>query len=274
MTSYIVKHRNQRSAKVLYEQRTSPNHLKSPTTPRIPDMSFLKQNPLTHYTTPPSNYIGSSLFLSYIVAALYLSSSISYSLYKQYTSVFHSHPSSPPSKFKQNGAGKVETRNARVRHIKIYTALALISFLSISWHMLGFLITSFLDWSNGPNRNVFAVLSDNGFNKLKRWMLETSLFNDFAVQLVGDGESTIWTQLAVLTTWAWNVWMGGKGTVQEPTARRLSSKLLTVCRSPVRLHSKKDDSIHYPRPELARQFRCLAVHHPAAPFSSRRNRQH
>lgn len=174
-------------------------------------MSFFEQNPLTAYTTPPTNYIGSTLFLSYIVVALYLTSTIAYSLYTQYTAVFHSHPSSPPSKFKQNGAGKVETRNARARHIQIYTFLALISFASISWHMLGFLITSFLDWNRSGTRNVFAVLGNNAFDKLKRWMLEMSLFNDFAVQLVSDGESAVWTQAAILATWFWNLFLASKG---------------------------------------------------------------
>ncbi|KAF9697785.1 hypothetical protein EKO04_004475 [Ascochyta lentis] len=184
-------------------------------------MSFFVQNLLTQYTTPPNNYIGSAFFLSYIVAALCLTSAIGYSLYTQYVNAFHSQPSSPPSKFKQNGAGKVETRNARVQHIKIYTVLALVSFASISWHMLGFLITSLLDWNNSSTRNIFAMLGDNTFDKLKRWMLGTSLFNDFAVQLVGDGESAVWTQLAILATWVWNLWMGGKGRQYGFTAKTM-----------------------------------------------------
>jgi hypothetical protein len=173
--------------------------------------SLFEQNPLTRYTTPPNNYIGSTIFLSYIVVALYLTSTICYSLYKQYTTAFHSHPASPPSKFKQNGRGKVETRSARKRHVKIYTTLALISFASISWHMLGFLITSFLDWSGSKTRNVGAVLGRDGVGALGRWMLETSLFSDFAVQLVDDGESAVWTQSAILATWFWNLWLAGKG---------------------------------------------------------------
>ncbi|KAF1359232.1 hypothetical protein EJ07DRAFT_166242 [Lizonia empirigonia] len=124
-------------------------------------MSISEQNPITQYTTLPNNYIGSAFFLSYIVAALCLTSTISYSLYTQYTSLFHSHPSSPPSKFRQNSAGEVETRSARARHVKIYTALALMSFTSISWHMLGFLVTSFLDWDKSSTRNASAVLGWN-----------------------------------------------------------------------------------------------------------------
>lgn len=175
--------------------------------------SFFKQNPLTQYTTPPNNSIGSAIFLSYIVVALYLTSTLGYSLFTQYFAVFHSHPSSPPSKFKQNGEGKVETRSARKRHVKIYGVLALISFVSISWHMLGFLITSFLNWRNSGTRNIFEVLGNNAFDKLKKWMLETSLFNDFAVQLVADGESAVWTQGAILATWFWNLFLASKGKV-------------------------------------------------------------
>lgn len=174
-------------------------------------MSFFSKSPLVAYLTPPTNYIGSTLFLSYIVAALILASTISYSLYNQYISAFHSHPDSPPSKFKQNGAGQVKTRNARARHIKIYTGLALISFISISWHMLGFLITSFLDWSAAPTRNVLTALSFNALDKLKTWMLESGLFDSFAMQLVADPESALWTQLSILATWGWNLWVGSKG---------------------------------------------------------------
>ena len=175
-------------------------------------MLFFENHPLTRYATPPNNYIGSTLFLSYIVVALYLTSTTAYSLYSQYISVFYSLPSSPASRFKRNDVGEDQRRNARARHIKIYTAFALISFTSISWHMLGFLITSFLDWNNSLTRNIFDAVGNNMFDKLKRWMLETSLFNDFAVQLVGDGESAVWSQLAILTTWSWNLWIGKKST--------------------------------------------------------------
>ncbi|KAJ8108797.1 hypothetical protein OPT61_g7917 [Boeremia exigua] len=174
-------------------------------------MSFLKDYSFSPYSTPPQNYVGSTFFLTYIVVALYLTTVLTYSLYKQYTSVIYAHPSSPPSKFRQNGDGKVETRNARVRHIKIYTVLALISFTSISWHMLGFLITSFLDWNGSSTRNILAALSSDVLDKLKRWMMETTLFNDFAIQLVADGESAVWTQLSILATWGWNLWLGQKG---------------------------------------------------------------
>lgn len=42
-------------------------------------------------------------------------------------------------------------------------------------------------------------------------MLESRLFGDFARELVGRKGSAVWTHGAVLGTWGWNVWMGGKG---------------------------------------------------------------
>lgn len=173
-------------------------------------MFFFESHLLTRFAIPPNNYIGSSLFLSYIITALYLISNITYSLYSQYLSIFNSPPSLPASRFKQTATGDIQTHNARARHIKIYAAFALISFTSISRHMLGFLITSFLDWSNSSTRNILDAIGSNAFDKLKRWMLETSLFNDFALELVNDGESAVWSQLAILATWSWNLWMGRK----------------------------------------------------------------
>ena len=42
-------------------------------------------------------------------------------------------------------------------------------------------------------------------------MLESNLFGDFARELVRRKESAVWTHAAVLGTWGWNVWMGGRG---------------------------------------------------------------
>lgn len=233
-------------------------------------MSSLKNNPLTHYTSPPHNYVGSAFFLSYIAVALYLTFTISYSLYTQYTSAFHSHPASPPSKFKQNGVGQVETRNARARHIKIYLGLALLSFTSISWHMLGFLITSFLDWNNGSTRNIIVALGNNAAHKLKSWMLETSLFNDFAVQLVADRESALWTQLAILATWGWNLWLAMKGTFSSAPQYNPPTSPLTPNRPPVQLVHQAYPPLYSPRPKPSYQLFHCPVHHPTPPLRTGR----
>jgi hypothetical protein len=51
-----------------------------------------------------------------------------------------------------------------------------------------------------------------GFGQqLWSWMLESSLFEGFARELVGGGAGVLWTQIALLGTCFWNVWMAGRG---------------------------------------------------------------
>jgi hypothetical protein len=155
---------------------------------------------LINYATPPTNYIGSTIFLSYIVAALYATIKIAYSLYSQYTVIFNTSESSKDDQIKAAKA-------ARARHIKIYAFLASISFATLSYHMLMFLITHYLEWSGDKSRS----FSNVNAQKLKRWMLESTLFQDFAQDLVKDAPNAIWTQAAILATWFWNIYMGQKG---------------------------------------------------------------
>jgi hypothetical protein len=153
---------------------------------------------LAHYATPPNSYIGAFVFLSYIVLALYATLNITYSLYTQYSTIFHK-----PTKDEKFEAA----RAARARHIKIYAFLASISFATLSYHMLFFLITHYLEWSGDESRSWSAV----SIEKLQTWMLESTLFQDFATQLVQSVPNAVWTQLAILATWFWNIWMARKG---------------------------------------------------------------
>ena len=148
------------------------------------------------YANPPFNYLGTTLFLSYILLALYFTSSISLALYGQY---------------KRISSAKVpqDVKNARVRHIKIYAFLASASFAVLSYNMLNFLITSLTMWARAKNLLGMRI---NGLG-LGGWMLETSLFESFAHELVGKRPSAVWTQMALLGTWFWNVWMAYKGMV-------------------------------------------------------------
>jgi hypothetical protein len=159
---------------------------------------------LVYYATPPNSYIGATIFLSYIVAALYATFTITYSLYTQYNTLFNK-PYRSAKDVKRDAAKVV-----RARHIKIYAFLASISFAILSYHMLMFLVTHYLEWAGDKNRS----LSDVSGDKLKKWMLESTLFQDFAKQLVKDAPNAVWTQAAILATWFWNIWMGQKGTDQ------------------------------------------------------------
>ncbi|KAI4924278.1 uncharacterized protein J4E92_007359 [Alternaria infectoria] len=114
---------------------------------------------LMYYATPPNSYIGTTIFLSYIVAALYATIKLSYSLYSQYSAIFNS---SSPSKDEKLNAAKA----ARARHIKIYAFLASISFATLSYHMLMFLIMHYLEWSGNESRS----FSNVSVGKVKRWI--------------------------------------------------------------------------------------------------------
>ncbi|KAL1801339.1 hypothetical protein ACET3X_001681 [Alternaria dauci] len=165
---------------------------------------------LAYYATPPNSYIGTAIFLSYIVAALYATVTITYSLYSQYTIIFNA------SSTADNG--KLDTAKAtRARHIKIYAFIASISFATLSYHMLMFLITHYLEWSGDQSRS----FSNVSLEKLKRWMLGSTLFQDFAQDLVKDAPNAVWTQAAILATWFWNIYMG-----QKARARRYDTSTM------------------------------------------------
>lgn len=161
-------------------------------------MDFPGYDSLVHYVTPPNNYIGAAIFLSYIVAALYATITITYSLYSQYHAIFS---------IATKNEKESHIRSARARHIKIYAFLASVSFATLSYNMLIFLIAHYLDWSVDNNEG----LSSTSVEKLKRWMLDSTLFQDFAQDLVKDAPNAAWTQGAITATWFWNIWMGQKG---------------------------------------------------------------
>jgi hypothetical protein len=155
---------------------------------------------LVYYATPPNSYVGSAIFLSYIVAALYATCNIVISLYTRYNAIYHSGKFSKDAKLEAYKA-------ARVRHIKIYAFLASISFATLSYHMLFFLITHYLNWAGGKHQE----LSFRTSSSLKNWMLQSTLFQDFASELVQSKGNAAVTQLAILGTWYWNIWMAQKG---------------------------------------------------------------
>jgi hypothetical protein len=174
------------------------------------------------YANPPHNILGSSLFISYIILALYCTTSITFSLFRQYNSISTT-----------SGEGKDDQQlktiqSARKRHIKIYAFLATISFATLSYHMLSFLFKSYDDWAS----NKWLLIRTISRAHLKGWMWDSTLFESFAKELVQDGASTVWVQAAILATWFWNVWMAAKGR-QIPTTRVM---WLTQCSSKARLY--------------------------------------
>lgn len=165
---------------------------------KFSSMEFPGHERVLFYATPPNNYIGTGIFLSYIIIALYATITIISSLYIKYNQIFYS------SDAAKIPASVQIARDARLRHVKIYAFLASISFATLSYHMLSFLIAHYVAWDGGKQ---FSLSVES----LKSWMLQSSLFQDFAQDLVKDAPSAIWTQCAILATWFWNIWMAQKG---------------------------------------------------------------
>ncbi|KAF2027150.1 hypothetical protein EK21DRAFT_29936, partial [Setomelanomma holmii] len=154
---------------------------------------------LLYYSQPPHNYIGTTIFLSYIVLALYATLNITSSLSTQYNKAYHLNTPH------QDATSKA-AQEVRKRHIKIYAFLSSISFATLSYHMLFYLITHYLNWTGKPTRSITNVSSDS----LKSWMLSSTLFQDFATELVAAPANTVYTQVAILATFFWNMWIAKK----------------------------------------------------------------
>jgi hypothetical protein len=147
---------------------------------------------LTRYANPPSNVLGTTLFLSYITLAIYFTSDVLFALYYESTK-----------------AHAPRSHNDR-RKLKILSTLAIVSFAALSLHMLKFLINSFLTW----NMSKIMFKPDEHltlFESVWHWMLGTNLFENFAKEMVGAASSTVWAQIALLGTWFWNVWIAERG---------------------------------------------------------------
>lgn len=146
---------------------------------------------LRQYSSPPTNYIGTAIFLSYIFAALYFVSDTLWSLSKQMP-------------FR---------RNNRNRGIPVLLAsriaFAILTFALLSYNMLSFLIESYKHWI----AENMAFPDSVSHLHLGKWMLQSCLFDDFAHDLVGNGQdwTAIWTILSLLWTGAINVWMALAG---------------------------------------------------------------
>ncbi|KAF2009636.1 hypothetical protein BU24DRAFT_473809 [Aaosphaeria arxii CBS 175.79] len=140
---------------------------------------------LVKISNPPNNVLGTIVFLAYIAAALVLTSHIVLSLYKQ-------HQRHPP----------------RSRHgTTVLVAFSIVSFATLSYHMSRYLLSSYLNWSLTQ-----SFFRPHDSRSVWAWMLNSHLFTSFAKELLRDEPSRKVTQIALLETWGWNVWMARNGT--------------------------------------------------------------
>lgn len=154
------------------------------------------------------NVSGALIFLSYIVAALFLTGFISRQLYSQY----------------RNVKGEEIARNASLRHsITTFALLALLSFSTLSYHMINVLVTSYRDWAMQKEIRLPRDLSDllsGEVNPLLPylwpWMTTSTLFQDFVEAIIADSGRYWWAQDALIATLAVHSWMVNAGRQPEP----------------------------------------------------------
>ncbi|KAK3044609.1 hypothetical protein LTS18_000819 [Coniosporium uncinatum] len=145
------------------------------------------------WASPPSNYVGTALFLSYIVAALILMGFIVFDLLAQ---------------SKRRSQNVVEaTKHADGSGGALAAGWAAISFAVLSFHMLNVLIASYKSWAGTEKID----LSETSIQAAYKWMMESTLFQDFARDIIRDDVAWWWTQLALIWTMGVSVFMGVEG---------------------------------------------------------------
>ncbi|KAL8693201.1 MAG: hypothetical protein Q9224_003797 [Gallowayella concinna] len=165
---------------------------------------------ITTNTDPIHNVVGATIFVGYVLAALYLSMLIVYDIYKAHKSIA---PSS------SNRGKHVSTQSS------LFIALAVLSFSTLSYHMLSYLIYSYQSWvtSKGiealpglPGSSDISTLSGLEFTQqIWQWLTESTLFQNFAETICKNSANFWWTQQALLVTMASALFISIEGTRRQ-----------------------------------------------------------
>ena len=148
-------------------------------------MDYLRTRITDNDDKYPSNIGGAVLFLSYILAALVLSTQAIFRISHQYNA-------------------RKRTASEK-RSITILSIMALVSFSTLSYNMLSFLFLSYGGYADAHSWTV--NLRDL---RLWEWMSHSSLFEDFANAIVNRPIVWWWTQLALLVSYEICLWMSQK----------------------------------------------------------------
>ena len=159
-----------------------------------------------------SNISGAIIFVAYVISALFLTVFISYSLISLYRKNIHANDSKRGKEL--------------YSRLQIFLALSVLSFSTLSYHMLNYLLVSFQQWTE---TNKFALVFQtlgswnllfNSHERAKRfiwqWLTSSTLFRDFAETICGTSTRFWWTQQALLVTMGWSVYMSFEGMTFVP----------------------------------------------------------
>lgn len=146
--------------------------------------------------SPPTNYIGTALFFSYILAALVLTARVLLHLHTLHFEHL-SHDTSPA---------------AAARFATLATC-AVVLFATLSYHMLSFLLASYTSFCEARGLLLLPATAASVSGQLWIWMLASTLFSDFARDLVvgGTAASRAWAQTALVWSLGVSVFIGVEG---------------------------------------------------------------
>ncbi|KAF7510052.1 hypothetical protein GJ744_007156 [Endocarpon pusillum] len=145
------------------------------------------------------NILGGTIFICYIGAALLLTALIVLNLYK--TSL-----RSPPR----------STWN-HVQQLSVFSVLAILSFATLSYHMLSFLITAYSNWAVARGLALPQGVLKNYLKRLHlwQWARTSTLFQDFATKICMESNGNWWwTENTLMFSMAWNIYMAVEGKLQ------------------------------------------------------------
>jgi hypothetical protein len=132
------------------------------------------------------NYLGAAVFWLYIAAALFFSILVIHTIVKLGTS---------------NSSQRHHSRD-----VKIFSALARISFVTLRYNMLNVLIESFFAWHQQQD-----LPGRPGLVDIWKWSIESTLFQDFGEAILAPTLRQIWTLSALVATMSVCLFMGTEG---------------------------------------------------------------
>lgn len=135
-----------------------------------------------------ANYLGAAVFWLYIVAALFFTGQVIYTIVKLQPT-------------------KDTSREPTRKHVWIFGTLATFSFTTLSINMLNVLIQSFNSWSQGYQ----SLRPTDLLPSIWTWSVESTLFQDFAGALVENRARYLWSECALLMTFDVCLYMGSEG---------------------------------------------------------------
>ena len=151
--------------------------------------SRIKMESVDPEALPIHNLAGAIIFVGYVLAALLLTILIISDLYHAYQSRCSSY-----------------TKRSPYVQLQVFGALAALSFSTLSYHMLSYLVYSYQDWARSADfttiKNRYDLLTGAGLESIWHWLIESTLFKHFAETICMSAANFWWTQGALLVTMA------------------------------------------------------------------------